>query len=90
VDRRPSGTRRGDRDGRLRARPALRRTRVFAGYAGWGPDQLDSELEQEAWIVEAAHPADPFADGDLWAQVLRRKGGEYALLARMPPDPASN
>lgn len=64
--------------------------RVFAGYAGWSPQQLDGEVEQEAWITEAAHPDDPFGEGDLWARVLRRKGGEYALLARMPPDPSVN
>jgi putative transcriptional regulator len=70
--------------------PDLARVRVFAGYAGWGPEQLDGELEQEGWILEDAHPDDPFGEGDLWAQVLRRKGGEYALLARMPPDPSVN
>ncbi len=70
--------------------PSLSRVRVFAGYAGWGPEQLDGELEEEAWILEDAHPDDPFAKGDLWASVLARKGGEYALLARMPPDPSVN
>lgn len=71
-------------------RPSLRRTRVFAGYTGWGPSQLDGELEQEAWITEPALPDDPFVGGDLWARVLRRKGGQYELLARMPVDPAVN
>jgi putative transcriptional regulator len=70
--------------------PELSRLRVFAGYAGWGAGQLDGELEQEAWFVEDAHPDDPFGDGDLWADVLARKGGEYALLARMPADPSVN
>ena len=70
--------------------PELSRLRVFAGYAGWGAGQLDGELEQEAWIIEDAHPDDPFGGGDLWADVLARKGGEYALLARMPPDPSVN
>src|SRR5262249_25127023 len=42
--------------------PELHRVRVFVGYAGWGAEQLDGELEQEAWIVEPAHPDDPFAD----------------------------
>jgi putative transcriptional regulator len=74
----------------LDAVPDLSRLRVFAGYAGWGPEQLDGEVEAEAWILEDAHPDDPFAEGDLWAQVLRRKGGEYALLARMPADPSVN
>jgi putative transcriptional regulator len=70
--------------------PDLSRLRVFVGYAGWSAGQLDGELEQEAWIVEDVHPDDPFADGDLWASVLRRMGGEYSLLARMPPDPSVN
>jgi putative transcriptional regulator len=70
--------------------PELSRVRVFAGYAGWGAGQLDGEMEQDAWITENAHPDDPFAEGDLWSGVLRRKGGEYALLARMPPDPSVN
>lgn len=71
---------------------AVRRARVFAGYSGWGGGQLESELEQEAWIVEPAEPDDVFtADPDgLWAEVLRRKGGAYAILARMPLDPSVN
>jgi putative transcriptional regulator len=70
--------------------PELSRVRIFAGYAGWGPGQLEAELEAEAWIVEPAHPDDAFADGDLWPRVLSRKGGEFELLARMPVDPSLN
>jgi putative transcriptional regulator len=68
----------------------LRRARIYAGYAGWAPDQLEAELEEEAWIVEPVDPDDPFHDDDLWAVALQRKGGEYALLARMPVDPSLN
>jgi putative transcriptional regulator len=68
----------------------LRDVRVYAGHAGWAPGQLDNELEQEAWIVEAAEPDDPFDEGDLWSDVLDRKGGGYTLLARMPEDPSLN
>ena len=70
--------------------PALNRLRVYVGYAGWAAGQLDGELEQESWIVEDAYPDDPFRDGDLWSEVLARKGGEFALLARMPADPSVN
>jgi putative transcriptional regulator len=73
-----------------RADAELRRARVYAGYAGWGPGQLEAELEQEAWIVEALDPDDPFREDDLWPAALARKGGEYALLARMPADPSVN
>jgi putative transcriptional regulator len=70
----------------------LRRARVFAGYAGWGPGQLDDELEEGSWIVEPARPEDVFTDDpeDLWAEVLRRKGGPFGVLALMPQDPSLN
>lgn len=71
---------------------ALRRARVFAGYSGWGPSQLESELEEEAWIVVGAEPDDAFAtDADaLWRTVLHRKGGPFAFIATMPFDPGLN
>ncbi len=31
------------------------RFRVFTGYAGWGPQQLESEMEEGAWIVLPAN-----------------------------------
>jgi putative transcriptional regulator len=70
----------------------VRRARVFAGHAGWGPGQLDSELEEESWIVEPPRREELFSEDpeQLWAAVLRRKGREYALLSTMPPDPSVN
>jgi putative transcriptional regulator len=70
----------------------LRRTRVFAGYAGWGPGQLDGELREGSWIVEPAAPDDVFTldPDELWSDVLRRKGGPFSVLALMPPDPSLN
>jgi putative transcriptional regulator len=66
--------------------------RVFAGYAGWGSGQLESEIEEGAWYVLPAEPADPFiADPQhLWQEVLRRQGGELALVATFPEDPRLN
>jgi putative transcriptional regulator len=69
---------------------SLQRTRIYAGYAGWGPGQLEAELEEDAWIIEPARPQDPWDDDDLWSDALRRKGGEYGLLASMPADPSMN
>jgi len=70
----------------------LRNARVFAGYAGWGAGQLEEELANEDWILEPALADDAFtADPDeLWRDVLRRKGGIYELVARMPEDPSLN
>jgi len=71
---------------------SLARARVFAGYAGWGPGQLESEIAEESWILEPALPEDVFTEDPdhLWSTVLRRKGGAYAVLALMPPDPSLN
>ena len=68
------------------------RARVFAGYAGWGPGQLEGEMGESAWIIEPALPEDIFTaePRNLWPAVLRRKGGEYRMLALMPDDPSAN
>ena len=73
-----------------RPEPALRRLRVFAGYAGWSPGQLDAEMEQDAWIVTPARPEDAFAPDDVWRDVVQRKGGNFALMATMSLDPRLN
>ncbi len=70
----------------------VREGRAFVGHAGWGPGQLDSELERDDWILEPARREDAFTTEprELWTSVLTRKGGSYALVARMPPDPTVN
>jgi putative transcriptional regulator len=70
----------------------LRSGRAFVGHAGWGPSQLDGEIERGDWFLEQAILNDAFtADAPgLWSTVLTRKGGNYALIARMPPDPSVN
>lgn len=75
------------------ASPAgVKRARVYAGYSGWGPHQLDGEIEEGSWVVTDARadlvfdiPADR-----VWQEALRRMGGEYALMATMPYDPGMN
>jgi putative transcriptional regulator len=66
--------------------------RAFVGHSGWGPGQLDAELERGDWILERARREDAFTEYplELWSSVLTRKGGSYALVARMPPDPSVN
>ena len=66
--------------------------RVFAGYAGWSAGQLRSEIEEGAWFVLPSEPHDVFIDDPerLWRQVLRRQGGELAIVATFPDDPSLN
>ena len=66
--------------------------RLFAGYSGWGPGQLDWELEEESWFVVDAEPSDVL-DTDpesLWKRVLQRQPDRLALLAHFPPDISVN
>lgn len=71
---------------------ATERRRLFAGHAGWAPGQLDDEFANGDWIAHPAEPADVFTEEPLglWSEVLTRKGGSYALIARMPVDPSVN
>jgi putative transcriptional regulator len=73
-------------------RPALDRIRVFAGYAGWGAGQLEGEIEEGAWYVLDADPEDALCSqpGGLWRFVLKRQGGQLALVANFPADPTMN
>jgi putative transcriptional regulator len=66
--------------------------RVFAGYAGWGPGQLQAEIEEGAWYVLVGEPTDAFLaePEQLWPAVLRRQGGEFAIVATYPDDPMLN
>jgi len=68
------------------------RARVYAGYSGWGPGQLEAELAADSWIVDPARVEDVFTTQPelLWSQVLKRKGPEYQRLSRMPFDPSMN
>ncbi len=76
----------------LDAADAVEEVRVFAGYAGWSPGQLEEEVEQGAWWVCEALPSDCFTatPNHLWRDVLRRQGMPLSLVATYPPDPALN
>jgi putative transcriptional regulator len=71
---------------------AITSMRVYAGYAGWSPGQLEAEIDEGAWYVLSAQPGDVFVPepAQLWRQVLRRQGGDLAFLATYPDDPAMN
>lgn len=72
--------------------PQLRGLRIFAGYAGWGSEQLAAEIDRGDWIVVPALPDDVLSGrgGGLWGRVLRRQGMPLALLATFPGDVRDN
>jgi putative transcriptional regulator len=71
---------------------AIEEVRVFAGYAGWGSGQLEDEIALEAWFVADATSDDVLGSDPaaLWSSVLRRQGGDLALLSYRPVDPSTN
>lgn len=72
--------------------PWVEKLRIFAGYGGWGPGQLEDEIEEGAWWVLDANEEDAFSEdpSGLWKRVLRRQGGPLALASALPPDPSLN
>lgn len=66
--------------------------RIFAGYSGWGPGQLERELADGAWYVVESEPGDVSAPDPerLWRAVLRRQRNELAMVATYPDDPSLN
>lgn len=74
--------------------PHLQALRIYAGYAGWAPGQLDDELERGSWAVVS--PGDPIVDAFLadpevlWETVLHRAGGTLAWWLHCPADPGLN
>jgi putative transcriptional regulator len=70
-----------------------RKLRTFAGYSGWAPGQLESEMKRKSWLT---HPAtldlvfDPEPE-KLWSKVIRSLGGWHnEILSQMPEDPSVN
>jgi putative transcriptional regulator len=70
----------------------VRGVRVFAGYAGWSPDQLERELEERSWFVVDALPDDLLTrePGGMWRRVLRRQGGDLAIVSTFAEDASLN
>lgn len=67
--------------------------RFFLGYSGWGPGQLDAELEEESWIVCDYVTQDLLFETDpkmMWKKALDNMGGRFALYSNYPVDPRLN
>jgi putative transcriptional regulator len=66
--------------------------RAFVGYSGWTGGQLEAELQQDAWIVQAATKTilNGKADEGTWLKIMRTLGPAYHLLAIAPDHPELN
>jgi len=72
--------------------PHIDALRVFVGYSGWSPGQLEAEIAQDAWFVVPTESGDAFSPhpDQLWREVLRRQRGRIAMFANYPEDPETN
>jgi putative transcriptional regulator len=71
---------------------ATRKIKLFAGYSGWSPGQLEDEIKRDAWVtfpasIDVVFESDP---AKLWRKILQQKGWKYKLLSQMPDDLSSN
>lgn len=68
------------------------KVKLFAGYAGWSPGQLDGEMERQAWVRYPASLELIFGTPPklLWQKILHQMGPQYRLLAESPEDPSLN
>jgi len=71
---------------------AFASVRVFVGYAGWAPGQLEGELAAGGWLVvdRVAEDVCSGRPSELWRTVLRRQRGRTAMFALAPEDPSLN
>ncbi len=70
-------------------------SRFFIGFAGWGPGQLEAELEQDSWQDSLATIDEVFDEPhDLWLKVTRRISTTQMIAAlnikHVPADPSLN
>ena len=66
--------------------------RAFIGYSGWGKGQLEGELAQQAWMLQAAAARDGGAGQaeNTWRDLLGSFGPKFRLLSEAPEDPSRN
>ena len=71
---------------------SAQKLKVFAGYAGWSPGQLEDEMKRDTWMTHPATVELVFHSrpDQLWPLILKEKGWKYKLIAEGPEDPSWN
>ncbi len=88
----PHGLRSIDPSGADEHPGPIARVRLFNGYAGWGPGQLDGELAAGAWWLAEGSAALTFDPEPLsmWRRLVRSMGADRAIWSTWTPDPSVN
>ncbi len=67
--------------------------RFFLGYSGWEPDQLETELQSNAWVVtENIYEKSLIEKSDdaFWKEKMLEFGGDYSIWSNAPENPSYN
>lgn len=67
--------------------------RFYLGYSGWGQGQLESELQEDSWIVCDFVDDTLLFDTDptvIWKKALDNMGGRFSVYSNYPVDPRLN
>jgi len=66
--------------------------RFFLGYSGWSPNQLQGEMEENAWFVSKVNAAQVMAGNEkgFWNEVLSKMGGKFGMISKFPDNPELN
>lgn len=66
--------------------------RAFMGYSGWAPGQLENEMKTGSWLTLPGDSSLVFEKDpvQVWPDIFRSLGGQFAMYADMPVDPSLN
>ncbi len=66
--------------------------RFFAGYSGWGIEQLNNEIREDSWLVQRStkEVCMQYSNAKLWSDIIKKQSGKYAIWANLPKDPSLN
>lgn len=70
----------------------IHNVKIFSGYSGWSPNQLDTEVQRKMWTVVNVYNLDYTLPNDqtLWKSIMQNLGGEFLLWANSPEDISLN
>ena len=67
--------------------------KFFLGYSGWEENQLDSELESNAWLISENTYNNTIiskSSSEFWKEKMLELGGEYSIWSNAPENPSYN
>ncbi len=71
----------------------VQKIRFFIGYSGWAGDQLEDEIQKNAWIVRDLKSNDDLfssVDKQTWKKFMDELGGKFKIMSKFPIDPRDN